>query len=404
MSRAFVLVLDSLGVGGAPDAAQWGDVGADTLGHIAARAAAGDADRAGMRSGPLHLPHLAARGLGEACRAATGAVPAGLDGGRWSEGAAGCAAEVSNGKDSQTGHWEIAGVPVHEAWTYFPKQRPAFPAELIDALCEQGGIDGILGNCHASGTAIIAELGEQHLATGRPICYTSADSVFQIAAHEEAFGLERLYGLCKLARRLLDPLRVGRVIARPFVGSAGEGFTRTTNRHDYGMPPPPGTVLERALAAGREVVSLGKIGDLFCHAHTGTEHQGGHNDGVFEHLLGATRRLGDGGFLFANFVDFDTLYGHRRDTPGYAAALEAFDARLPEFLECLREDDLVIVTGDHGCDPTWPGSDHTRECIPVVAFGPGRPRRPLGRRDSFADIGASVVRHLGLPAEFATAF
>jgi phosphopentomutase len=403
MSRAFVVVLDSLGVGGAPDAPAWGDIGADTLGHIAARAVAGDADRAGLRRGPLHLPHLAARGLGEACRAATGAVPAGL-GGQWNQGAAGCAAEVSHGKDSQTGHWEIAGVPVHEPWTYFPKQRPAFPAELVEALCEQGGIDGILGNCHASGTEIIAELGAEHLRTGRPICYTSADSVFQIAAHEDTFGLERLHALCRVARRLLDPLRVGRVIARPFIGSAGGGFTRTTHRHDYGMPPPPGTVLERAQAAGREVASVGKIGDLFCHAHTGTEYQGGHNDGVFGHMLEAARGLGDGGFLFANFVDFDTLYGHRRDVPGYAAALEDFDARLPEFLECLREGDLVVVTGDHGCDPTWPGSDHTRECIPVVAFGPGRPQRRLGRRDSFADIGASVARHLGLAADFARPF
>jgi phosphopentomutase len=401
MSRAFVLVLDSLGVGGAPDAPAYGDEGADTLGHIAARCASGDAERSGVRSGALRVPHLAARGLGEACRAATGAT-AGLEG--WREGRAGCAAEVSRGKDSQTGHWEIAGAPVEFEWTYFPRTEPCFPPALIEALCARGGIDGILGARHASGTEIIAELGAEHLRSGRPICYTSADSVFQIAAHEDAFGLERLYRLCEIARELLDPLRVGRVIARPFTGTAAAGFTRTAHRRDYGVTPPPGTLLRRASDAGRDVVSVGKIGDLFCHDATGRELKGADNERVFDRTAEAARTLGDGGFLFANFVDFDTLYGHRRDVAGYAAALEDFDARLPELLDALREGDLVVVTGDHGCDPTWPGSDHTRECIPLLAFGPGVTRGALGRRASFADIGAGIARHLGLPNEVATAF
>jgi phosphopentomutase len=396
MSRALLLVLDSLGVGGAPDAAAFGDAGADTLGHIAERCADGDADRAGVRGGELHAPHLVSLGIGEACRAATGRVPRGLEIRRWNRGYAGSAAEVSTGKDSQSGHWEIAGTPVEFEWGYFPQTEPCFPPELISALCERGGLDGILGNRHASGTEIIAELGEQHVRTGQPICYTSADSVFQIAAHEEHFGLQRLYGLCAIARELCDPLRIGRVIARPFIGEKAP-YQRTANRRDYGVMPPHATLLRRARAANREVVSIGKIGDLFCHDATGRELKTHDNGEVFDSTVEATRRLADGGLLLANFVDFDTLYGHRRDVAGYAAALEAFDARLPELLGVLREDDLAIITGDHGCDPTWRGTDHTRECIPVLAFGPHLSCRSLGRRDTFADIGATLAAHLRLP-------
>ena len=404
MSRAFVIVLDSLGVGGAPDAECYGDTGADTLGHIAQRCAAGDADRAGVRSGALRTPHLALLGLAETCRSAGGTWPTGVDHDGWTIGLAGCAAEVSAGKDSQTGHWEIAGIETHEGWGYFPETEPCFPPAMIDALCERAELPGVLGQRHASGTRIIGELGEQHLETGKPICYTSADSVFQIAAHEEAFGLERLYHACRVARALLDPLRIGRVIARPFTGGSARDFQRTGNRRDFGVPPPTTTLLRRATAAGRDVVSVGKIGDLFCHDATGSERKGGGNDGVFDEMLDSMRSLGDGGLLFANFVDFDTLYGHRRDVAGYAAALEAFDQRLPEFQQELLKDDLVVITGDHGCDPTWPGSDHTRECVPVLAFGPRVTRGRLGRRTSFCDIGASIARHLGLEGQRGVAF
>jgi phosphopentomutase len=397
MSRAFVLVLDSLGVGGAPDAAAFGDAGANTLAHIAQQCAGGNADRAGIRSGELRVPHLASLGIGEACRAATGSVPRGLEVIRWSRGYAGSAAEVSTGKDSQSGHWEIAGTPVEFEWGYFPQTEPCFPPDLIYALCERGGLDGILGNRHASGTEIIAQLGEQHVRTGQPICYTSADSVFQIAAHEEHFGLQRLYGLCAIARELCDPLRIGRVIARPFTGENAP-YTRTANRRDYGVMPPHATLLRRARAADREVVSIGKIGDLFCHDATGRELKTHDNDQVFDCTVDAARRLADGGLMLANFVDFDTLYGHRRDVAGYAAALEAFDIRMPELFGALREDDLAVITGDHGCDPTWRGTDHTRECIPVLAFGRHLPCRSLGRRDTFADIGATLATHLRLPA------
>ncbi|MGN6790741.1 MAG: phosphopentomutase [Rhodanobacteraceae bacterium] len=404
MSRAFLIVLDSLGVGGAPDAERYGDTGADTLGHIAQRCATGDADRAGVRRGPLRAPHLASLGLAEACRSATGADPEGIDARAWHAGMAGCAAEVSAGKDSQTGHWEIAGIETEEDWGYFPKAEPCFPRSLIDALCERAQLPGVLGQRHASGTQIIAELGEEHLDTGKPICYTSADSVFQVAAHEDRFGLERLYEVCRVARALLDPLRIGRVIARPFAGRNAGEFRRTVHRRDFGVPPPAKTLLRRAMQAGRDVVSVGKIGDLFCHDATGEERKGGGNDQVFDEMLEGARALGDGGLLFANFVDFDTLYGHRRDVPGYAAALEAFDERLPEFQQELLKDDLVVITGDHGCDPTWPGSDHTRECVPVLAFGPRVAHGRLGRRSSFCDIGASVARHLELEGQRGVAF
>ncbi|HEX7369405.1 MAG TPA: phosphopentomutase [Rhodanobacteraceae bacterium] len=404
MSRAFVIVLDSLGVGGAPDASDYGDSGADTLGHIAQRCAAGDADRAGVRSGPLHAPHLAALGLAETSRSATGTTPDGIEVSAWRAGLAGCAAEVSAGKDSQTGHWEIAGLETSEAWGYFPDTQPCFPAAFIETLCQRAQLPGVLGQRHASGTQIIAELGEEHLATGKPICYTSADSVFQIAAHEELFGLARLYETCRIARELLDPLRIGRVIARPFTGHDARHFERTTHRRDYGVTPPTTTLLRRAQEAGRDVVTVGKIGDLFCHDATGYERKGGGNDQVFDEMLAATSELGDGGLLFANFVDFDTLYGHRRDVAGYAAALEAFDARLPEFQQRLLDEDIAIITGDHGCDPTWPGSDHTRECIPVLAFGPRIQRGALGRRASFCDIGASVARRLELDGQRGLAF
>lgn len=397
MTRAFILVLDSFGVGGAPDAASFGDEGANTFGHIAEHCASGDADRSGTRYGPLRVPNMASLGLGECCRVATGEAPPGLAAQNWVRGRAGAAAEVSTGKDSQSGHWEIAGSPVRFDWGYFPNTDSSFPAALIEALCERARLDGILGNRHASGTRIIEELGDEHVRTGKPICYTSADSVFQIAAHEETFGLQRLYEVCQIARELLDPWRIGRVIARPFVSTAA-GYRRTANRRDYGVPPPFPTLLSRARDQGREVVSVGKIGDLFCHVATGKELKGHDNHAVFDHAVEALPRLDDGGLMLVNLVDFDTLYGHRRDVSGYATALEEFDARLPEFLPRLRAGDLAIITGDHGCDPTWPGSDHTRECIPVLAFGPSIGRGELGKRASFADIGATLADHLDLPA------
>jgi phosphopentomutase len=394
--RALLIVLDSVGIGGAPDAEAYGDAGADTLGHIAEACAAGRGDRPGLREGPLRLPHLTALGLGLAAAGASGRIPPNLAPEGQPTGAYGHAVETAAGKDTPSGHWEIVGLPLPEPWGHFPDTQPTFPPALTRALIAEGGVPGILGDRHASGVAIIEEFGAAHIRTGQPICYTSADSVFQIAAHEETFGLERLYDLCRVARRLCDPYRVCRVIARPFVGSAEAGFRRTGNRKDFAVEPPGLTLLDRAQAAGRTMVSVGKIGDIFAHRATGREIKPGPNAACLQAGLDVLQDLPDGGLIFVNLVDFDTEHGHRRDVPGYAAELEAFDAQVPAILAALRPGDLAVITADHGNDPTWTGTDHTREQVPVLAFGPGLAGRAIGRRDSFADIGATVAGHLGL--------
>lgn len=395
--RAIILVLDSFGIGATADAAQFGDAGADTLGHIALACAEGRADKAGLRSGRLSMPNLARWGLGRAAEVSTGSVPVGLEASRI-DGAFGCAAEASNGKDTPSGHWEMAGCPVPFDWGYFPRQQPCFPADLIAQLVAEFDLPGILGNKHASGTEIIAELGEEHVRTGKPICYTSADSVFQVAAHETHFGLERLYRLCERAKRLLEPLNIGRVIARPFVGESRAEFRRTAHRRDYTTPPPDETLLDRISASGKEVWSIGKIADIFAHRGIARKLKADDNSGLFDQTLNAMADASDGALIFSNFVDFDQLYGHRRDIIGYAAALEAFDRRLPELEARLRPGDLVLVTADHGCDPTRPGSDHTREHVPVLFYGAGARAGSVGKRASFADMGQTIARHLGVGA------
>ena len=391
MPRAFIVVLDSVGCGGAPDAAAFGDVGANTLGHIATECAAGRAEEG--RSGALRLPHLDALGLGAAVRLASGATTPGLaaePGGLW-----GAATEVSRGKDTPSGHWELAGVPVPWDWTYFPDTEPAFPDDLVAEVCRLAGTDGILGNRHASGTVIIQEEGAEHIRKGWPICYTSADSVFQIAAHEEHFGLERLLTLCRDLAPVLHAMKVGRVIARPFVGSVGAGFTRTVNRHDYAIAPPSPTLCDWVQGAGRQVNAVGKIGDIFSMQGI-DEVRKGPDSALFEHLLDFAGEAVDGSLTFANFVEFDSLYGHRRDVPGYARALEWFDGQLPRFLDRLRPGDLAIFTADHGNDPTWTGTEHTRERVPVVGHGIGL--REIGLV-GFVDVAASVAAHLGVPSQ-----
>jgi phosphopentomutase len=384
MPRAVLLVLDSLGIGGAPDAESFGDEGANTFGHIA-------------ETVPLHIPQLMSLGLGHALQAASGYFPALLHRpdrliGQW-----GYAIETSRGKDTPSGHWEIAGVPVLSDWGYFPKTIPCFPTDFTDALIARCELRGLLGNQHASGTEIIAEFGEEHLASQKPIIYTSVDSVIQIAAHEKNFGLERLYRTCQIARELANPLNIGRVIARPFLGTQADNFQRTANRRDYAVPPPEPTLLDRLTAAGREVVSLGKIGDIFAHRGTGRIVKAAGNDALFDETLKAQGELSEGGLLFANYVDFDTDYGHRRDVKGYAAALDRFDRRLPELMAALHASDLLIITADHGNDPTWRGTDHTRECVPVLAFARNIVPDTLGRRSSFADIGQTIAGYLGIP-------
>ena len=395
MARAFLVVIDSVGCGGAPDAAEFfngtlPDTGANTLGHIAQACAEGKAEKG--RSGPLSMPNLDALGLGAAIRLASGADTPGLNAtpaGLW-----GAATEVSRGKDTPSGHWELAGVPVPWDWHYFPEIAPVFSDEIVAEVCRLAGTDGILGNCRASGVPIIEEHCAQHLRTGWPICYTSADSVFQIAAHEESFGLDRLLTLCRELAPMMHAMKVGRVIARPFTGSCGD-FRRTKNRHDFAIAPPAPTLTDWVQQAGGHVHAVGKIGDIFS-MHGIDDVRKGNDAELMEHMVDLVKTAKDGSLTFANFVEFDSLYGHPRDVSGYARALEWFDAQLPRMFADARPDDLFIFTADHGNDPTWLGSDHTRERVPVVGYGAGV--QAIGRVN-FVDVGASVAAHLRVPSQ-----
>jgi phosphopentomutase len=374
-ARVFLIVLDSLGVGELPDAARFGDAGAHTLDHIAHAAGVPEVPRL-VQLGLGHVPGV--HSLPRVARPA---------------GAFGRLAEVSPGKDTQTGHWELMGCPLE---IEFPVYPDGFPASILEPFCERGGVDGVLGNEAASGTEIIERLGPEHLATGRPIVYTSADSVFQIAWHAERFGLEKLYELCRIAREITLPLGLGRVIARPFVGEPGS-FRRTYDRKDYALEPPRETSLNRLQAAGVPTVGVGKIEDIFATSGIGASvHTEGNDDGM-RHVLRLAREQ-ERGLVFCNLVDFDMLYGHRRDPAGYRAALERFDAQLVELEAELRPDDLVLLTADHGNDPTHlETTDHTREYVPILAAGPKvRAGVELGTRASFADVGATVEAWFGL--------
>jgi len=390
MKKAIILVLDSLGLGSSDDASLYGDQGSDTLGHIIEECDLGKANSK-KRNGPLKIPNLLRWGLGEAAIESRG-QPLPIDRIK-PEGAYGFAKELSAGKDTPSGHWEICGLPVPFEWGTFPKVDNCFPESLINDLMKQGNILGTLANKHASGTQVIEEFGDEHIESGFPICYTSADSVFQIAAHEEHFGLERLYELCKVAKRLVDPLNITRVIARPFVGNSKDGFKRTSNRKDLTTPPNKPTLLDNIQEANGQVVSVGKIGDIFSNQGVTYTVKGPNNMALVDQLLNEMDKA-EGGLIFVNLVDFDTNFGHRRDVPGYALALEEFDKRIPEIESKLDDDDLVLITADHGCDLTWPGSDHTREHVPVVFYGKYIKARNLGKRDTFADMGQTIAAHL----------
>ena len=381
MSRAFLIVLDSLGCGGAPDATAFGDAGANTLGHII------DA-----RQGALKMPNLAALGLGAALTHSSGFPSPWPDP---TQGAWAVAREISNGKDTPSGHWELAGVPVPWNWHYFPNETPAFPPNIMAALAQFAG--GSLANCHASGLQVIEAFGAQHINLGLPICYTSADSVFQIAAHEECFGLQRLYDLCQNLAPILHEMKVGRVIARPFVGSVEAGFERTLKRKDFSMDPPSATLCDWVQNAGRHVHSIGKIGDIFSMKGI-TYCRKGSDAALMEHLVDEVQNAPEGSLTFANFVEFDSLYGHRRDPEGYARALEWFDAAIGPVLAQTRSDDLVIFTADHGNDPTWRGSDHTREQVPVLVHCQNLSQRVRARGTiRFQDVAATLAEHLTVP-------
>ncbi len=395
MGRVCILLMDSFGIGASLDAARYGDEGANTFVHIHEACERGEGDIKGVRQGPLKLPHLARLGLYHAAVASSGLKFVDLATLQEPEACYGYAVEQSLGKDTPSGHWELAGVPVTFEWGYFSDKPNCFPKKLIDDFIQQAGIPGVLGEKHASGTTILDELGEEHMRTGKPIVYTSADSVFQIAAHEETFGLQRLYELCDIARKLVDEYQIGRVIARPFIGNKGT-FKRTANRKDYATLPPEKTLLDYLKEAGREVISIGKIADIYAHQGVTQEIKADGNMALFDATLVAMETAPEGSLVFTNFVDFDSSYGHRRDVAGYANALEEFDARLPELAALLRPEDIVLIAADHGCDPTLPGSDHTREHIPVIAYGPGLQGRFIGRRDSFADIGQSLAEYLAI--------
>ncbi len=389
MPRVFLFILDSFGIGGAPDAAAFGDAGSNTLVHICDHMA-------------LKVPHMASLGLGFAAESASGRNPLAPEPliGKW-----GHAREISQGKDTITGHWEIAGVPVPFAWHYYPQTQPAFPRQLTDAIITRCKLPGLLALNHASGTQVIEDFGEDHVRSGKPIMYTSADSVIQIAAHEEHFGLERLYDVCKVARDLTYDIKVGRIIARPFLGETARTFARTGNRKDFAITPPSPTLLKVLGDAGHEVISVGKIGDIYAHVGTGEEIKVSGNAAMMQKVIETMPRLRDGGFLMTNFVDFDTLHGHRRDPLGYGGLLEEFDVMLPGALAQLRHGDRLVLTADHGNDPTYKGTDHTREQIPIMIYGTDITPGPVGARTCFSDIGQSIAQYLGVgPLGAGTAF
>jgi phosphopentomutase len=380
--KAILIVLDSVGIGSAPDAERFGDAGAATLPHLAEAV------------GGLHVPTLQSMGLGN--------IPGLLPGGvripgvrRTADPTAsfGAMQEVSDGKDTITGHWEIAGLHIDPGFHVFPPDPPSFPDELIEQFEQRTG-RGTIGHKAASGTEIIEELGTQHMDSGQWIVYTSADSVFQIAAHEDIISVEELYRGCEIARELCDPYKVGRVIARPFIGTPGH-FKRTESRKDYAYTPDEPTILERLTDADIPVYAVGKIEDIYAHRGiTESNHTG--NTTSSEEVVEQWTREKDNGLIFANFIDFDMLYGHRRDPRGYAAAMEQTDAWLSRYLPLLTPDDVLIITADHGNDPTYQGTDHTREYVPLVVYRVGRPGENLGIRNGFYDIAQSLASFFGI--------
>ncbi len=392
MKRAIILMMDSFGVGASHDASKFGDIGGDTFGNIWRGCINGKGDFDGIRNGALKIPNLLKLGLGNISHDSTGAIyPKNKP-----ISAYGYATEISSGKDTQSGHWEIAGLPVTFDWGLFPDKISSFPQSFIDSWIDKCQLTGILGNKHASGTDIITEFGMEHLKTNKPICYTSADSVFQIAVHEELFGLERLYQICEIAKEMLLSLNIGRVIARPFSGDNPINFTRTNNRRDYATPPHGDTLLDILNKDGGEVIAIGKIADIFANSGISKKITAYGNMNLFDATLNAMEVAGDKSLIFTNFVDFDMYYGHRRDLAGYANSLEEFDKRLPELLNKLQDDDLLLITADHGCDPTFKGNDHTREYVPVIFYGKNIKPQNLGKRTSFSDMGQSIASYLNI--------
>lgn len=382
MTRAVILMMDSFGVGEARDAAKFGDSGANTLASI-------------IKTTQVKLPNLARLGLEKIAEKAAQPLPFSLGYNGPIEAAYGYADEISYGKDTPSGHWEMAGLPVCYDWGYFKNLQNSFPEKLLNNLIQQANLPGVLGNCHASGTEIIKDLGDEHVRTGKPIVYTSADSVFQIAAHEESFGLENLYELCHIARKLVDEYQIGRVIARPFIGTSGN-YQRTSHRHDYATPPHDKTLLDYLVESGHQVIAIGKIADIYAHQGISQEILSENNQTLFDDTLKAFKSAPDKSLIFTNFVDFDSKYGHRRDPHGYAKALKDFDDRLPELEKLLGPEDLLLITADHGCDPLFHGSDHTRERVPIIFKSQNIKTGFLGGSESFSDMGQTLAKHFNI--------
>jgi|TARA_B110000459_G_scaffold203887_1_gene262475 phosphopentomutase len=389
MGRAIILVADGFGIGSAPDAKAFGDAGANTFAHVA--------QSFQQRTGePLSLPNLAGLGLVAATKAISNDVFSLQDETPLS-GAYGAAAQISTGKDTPSGHWEMTGVPVMYDWGYYPKTPECFPRSLMEELTRLTGIPGTLGRCHASGTDIIRDLGEEHMRTGRPICYTSADSVFQVAAHENSFGLDRLYAFCEAARELLYDANIGRVIARPFIGLTASDFKRTGNRRDYSFEPHNPTLLDVMTEHQMNVEAVGKISDIFAHRGITTSTKATGLPALIDATIEKIKQKSNNTLIFTNLVNFDQDFGHRRDPVGYAEALAYFDQRLEDIMAAMTEQDLLIITADHGCDPTWVGSDHTREYVPILAYRQGMESVDLGPRTSFSDIGQTLAGFFEVP-------
>jgi len=393
--RGIWIVMDALGIGGAPDADHFGDKGADTLGSIARACASGVANR--DRQGELKIPNLKKLGIFAAHEEANSNKYTG-DTEKNFDASFASATEISKGKDTPSGHWELAGVPVDWDWKYFVNKEKSFPEDVIRQILEASKLTGILGNCHASGTQIIKEFGEKHIMTLDPIFYTSSDSVVQIACHEKYFGLQRLYKLCQEAAKVFHPMMVGRIIARPFVGNCRDSFCRTNNRKDYTISPPKPTICEYVVKSGRACHSIGKISDIFANKGISTSISGMSDDKLFEAMLKVIERSQNGDLIFANFVEFDSLFGHRRDVSGFALALERFDKNVGKLLKLVNPEDFLIITADHGNDPTFKGSDHTRERVPVLMSGNYAQRGNHGKV-FFSDVGSTMASYLGITCE-----
>lgn len=398
MKRVFVLVLDSFGVGYSSDANKFNDIGANTFGHIAEYCYFGKANH--NRLGSLNIPNLMSLGLGEIYNKVTGHFPSGIVQPKNIISNYGYASEISTAKDTSSGHWEIAGVPVLFEWDYFKDKHNSFPNDLVENIITKFKLPGILGNCHASGTEILNYYGEEHIKTKQPIFYTSSDSVFQVACHEKYFGLNNLYELCCGIRSVLDEynLNITRVIARPFLGDAQFNFTRTGNRRDFSKPPHKKTILQKLIdEKNGNVIALGKIGDIFAHIGITKSIYAVGLHALISETIHQIHVALNNTIVFVNFVDFDSIWGHRRDVSGYANGLEFFDVHLPHILHSLYDEDILIITADHGCDPTWPGTDHTREYVPILLYNKFMKNNYFGHRKTFSDIAQTIAKYFYLP-------